>query len=138
MKSSENNTVPHNWSDALIQFRYGMRYGGEPEFIYEALTLPKVQKEVTTEGSSGASTSIQTVVETKAGEPFNIYFLMWNMGDDGITTVQALVDGEVNAEKIMAINSGDWRAVEMQLLIDQPGEHTITVGDMSGTINIAE
>ena len=63
---------------------------------------------------------------------------MWNMGDDGITTVQALVDGEVNAEKIMAINSGDWRAVEMQLLIDQPGEHTITVGDMSGTINIAE
>ena len=138
MESSEFNTVPRNWSDALVQYQYGMRYGAQPEFTYEALVLPKVQKEVTTEGSSGPSTSIQTMVEAKAGQPFSIYFLMWNKGDDGIINVQALVDGEVNAEKLMAINSGDWRVVTMELTIDQPGEHTITVGDMTKTLSIAE
>ena len=62
---------------------------------------------------------------------------MWNTGDDGITTVQAFVDGELASEKIMAINSGDWRVVEMPITIDVPGEHTITIGDMSAVINIA-
>ncbi|MBQ7455214.1 MAG: hypothetical protein IJS53_02115 [Clostridia bacterium] len=138
MEHSENNTVPSNFSDALVQFRYGMRYGAEPEFTYRALVLPKLQKEVTTEGSSGASTSIQTVTEAKAGEPFTIYFMMENLGDDGIINLQALVDGEVNAEKLMAIHSGDWRVVTMELTIDQPGEHTITVGTLSGTLNLAE
>ncbi len=138
MKTSEYNTVPNNWGDPLIQYKYGMRYGAEPEFAYEALILPKVKKEVEQEGSSGVTTSIQTVVEAKAGEPFTVSFLMWNLGADGITTVQALVDGEVNAEKIMAINGGDWRVVEMDLIIDEPGEHTITIGDMTKTLNIAE
>ena len=138
MLTAENNVTPNNWGDPLLQYKYGMRYGQHPEFAYSALVLPKVQKEVTTEGSSGPSTSVQTVVETKAGVPFEVYCLMWNNGDDGITTVQALVDGEVNAEKIMAINGGDWRVLKMEITIDQPGEHTVTVGDITKTINIAE
>lgn len=49
------------------------------------------------------------------------------------------MDGDtVLGEKIMAINSGDWRVVELEVVIDQPGEHTITVGTLSKTINIAE
>ena len=63
---------------------------------------------------------------------------MWNSGADGIITVQALVDGEVNAEKIMAVNGGSWRVLKMDVTIDAPGEHVITVGDLSSTLNIAE
>ncbi len=138
MMTSENNVTPNNWGDPLLQYKFGMRYGQYPEFSYTALVLPKVQKEVTTQGSSGASTSVQTVQEAKAGEPFTVYCLMWNSGTDGIITVQALVDGEVNAEKIMAVNGGSWRVLKMDVTIDAPGEHVITVGDLSSTLNIAE
>ncbi|MBR5345328.1 MAG: hypothetical protein IK127_05840 [Clostridia bacterium] len=138
MESDEYNTVPHNWSDALVQFRYGMRYGEEPDFAYEALILPRVTKEVEVESSGSTSINYESAVEAKAGVPFTVYCLMWNNGADGMTMVQALVDGEVNAEKLMAVNSGDWRVLKMDVTIDQPGEHEITVGTITKTINIAE
>ena len=78
------------------------------------------------------------MIETKAGEPFTAYVLLWNNGADGVTTVQASCDGVVIGEKIMAVNGGDWRVVEMQLTIDQAGAHTLTVGDLSKTISIVE
>ena len=81
-------------------------------------------------------TANESIVETKAGVPFTAYVLLWNNGDDGITTVQAICD--VIAEKIMAVNGGDWRVVEMELTIDQPGEHTLTVGTLTKTITIVE
>ena len=83
-------------------------------------------------------TNVESVVETKAGEPFNAYVLLWNNGDDGITTVQAKCDDTVIAEKLMAVNGGSWRVLEMTLTVDQPGEHTITIGDLSKTITIVE
>lgn len=139
MKTSENNTTPNNWGDPLLQYKYGMRYGQEPEFVYDTLVLPRVSKEITTEGSNGSSnTSIESFVETKAGEPFTIYTLLWNNGADGMTTVQAQCDGEVIGEKIMAVTGNSWRVVEMSVTIDELGEHTITVGDLSRTINIVE
>ena len=138
MKTSEGNTVPNNWGDPLIQYKYGMRYGAEPKFVYEALALPRVIKVTETESNGSTMTQSESVVETKAGEPFKAYFLLWNNGDDGITTVEAKCDGQVIAKKIMAVNSGDWRVVEMELTVDQPGEHTITIGDLSKTISIVE
>ncbi|MBR5345327.1 MAG: glycoside hydrolase family 3 protein [Clostridia bacterium] len=138
MMTSETYSTPNNWGDPLLQYKYGMRYGQEPEFSYTTLVLPKVTKEIETESSGSTSISYQTSDGAKAGEPFSIFFLIWNKGADGFTKVQALVDGEVNAEKLMAVNSGDWRVVEMQITIDQPGEHTITVGDITKSIEIAE
>lgn len=44
-------------------------------------------------------TANESIVETKAGVPFTAYVLLWNNGDDGITTVQAICDGEVIAER---------------------------------------
>ena len=38
----------------------------------------------------------------------------------------------------MAVNGGDWRVLKMEITIDQPGEHTVTVGNLTKTINIAE
>ena len=138
METSENNTTPNNWGDPLIQYQYGMHYGESADFEYEALVLPRATHEVTTESNGSTSTSYESVVETKAGEPFTLYALLWNNGEDGITTAQALCDGEVIAEKIMAVNGGSWRVLEMTLAIDTVGEHTITLGNLTKTINIVE
>ena len=138
MKTSENNTVPNNWGDPLVQYQYGMKYGAQPEFVYDALVLPRATHEVVTESNGSTQTSYESVIETKAGEPFTAYVLLWNNGDAGITTVKATCDGEVIAEKIMAVNGGSWRVVEMTLTVDQPGEHVITVGDLTKTIQITE
>ena len=138
MKTSENNTVPNNWGDPLVQYQYGMKYGEKPEFVYDTLVLPRATHEVVTESNGSTRTSYESVVETKAGVPFNAYVLLWNNGADGMTTVQAACDGEVIAQKIMAVNGGDWRVVEMTLTIDEPGEHVVTVGDLTKTITIVE
>lgn len=138
MKTSENNTVPNNWGDPLIQYQYGMKYGTEPEFVYDTLVLPRATHEIVTESNGSTMTNYESVVETKAGEPFSAYVLLWNNGDDGITTVQAKCDGTVIAEKIMAVNGGSWRVLEMTLTVDEPGEHTITIGDLSKTVQIVE
>lgn len=138
MKTSENNTTPNNWGDPLLQYQYGMRYGEEPEFVYDTLVLPRVDKEVTTESNGSTTTSVESFVETKAGEPFDVYCLLWNNGADGITTVQVKCDDEVIAEKIMAVTGDSWRVVEISVTIDEPGEHVITVGDLTKTINIVE
>lgn len=138
MKTSENNTTPNNWGDPLLQYQYGMRYGEEPDFVYDTLVLPRVNKEVTTEANGSTTTSVESFVETKAGEPFTLYTLLWNNGADGMTTVQVKDGEEVIAEKIMAVTGGSWRVVEMTITLDTPGEHTITVGDLTKSINIVE
>lgn len=138
MKTGEGHTVPNNWGDPLLQYQYGMKYGAAPQFVYDTLVLPRAIHEVVTESNGSTRTSYESVVESKAGETFKAYTLLWNNGDDGITTVQATCDGEVIARKIMAVNGGSWRVVELDLTISEPGEHTITVGDLSKTINILE
>ena len=136
MKENEDHSVPANYDDALFQFRYGMRYGEEPAFVYDTLVLPKSTTEVTEETSSGTSTSYQTIDGARAGEPFSVYCLIWNDGADGVTTVQASVDGELAGEKIMAINGGSWRILQMEIQIDTAGEHEITVGDITKIITV--
>lgn len=138
MKTSENHTVPNNWGDPLLQYQYGMKYGAQPDFVYDTLVLPRATHEVVTESNGSTMTNYESVVETKAGEPFSAYVLLWNNGDDGITTVEAKCDDTVIVQKIMAVNGGSWRVVELALTVDQPGEHTITVGDLSKTINVLE
>ncbi len=138
MITSDTFATPNNWGDPLLQYQYGMRYGQQPEMSYSALVLPKVSREVQEEISGSASVSIQNVVEAHAGEPFTIYCLMWNNGADGVETVK-VYDGEtLLGEKLMALTSGSWRVLKMDVVIDQAGEHTITVGNLSSTINIAE
>ena len=138
MKTSENNTTPNNWGDPLLQYQFGMRYGEYPEFVYDTLVLPKVTKEVVTESNGSTSTSYETADGAQAGVPFTIYFLLWNNGADGVTTVQVKDGDTVIAEKLMAVNGGCWRVVEMEIVLDTAGEHTITVGDLVKTITISE
>ena len=138
MLTSENNVTPNNWGDPLLQYKYGMRYGTQADLSFSALVLPKVSKEVTTEGSSGVRVSIETVEEAKAGEPFTLYCLVWNNGGDGVETVKAYADDVLIGEKMMAVIGGSWRVLKMDVVIDQPGEHVITIGNISRTLIIAE
>ena len=138
MLTSGDYSTPNNWGDPLLQYKYGMRYGKQADLAYTALVMPKVMKTIETESNGSTSTSTQNVVEAKAGEPFSIYCLVWNNGADGVETIRAY-DGEtVIGEKIMAVTGGGWRVLKMDVTLDTPGDHLITVGTLSGTISIAE
>lgn len=139
MEDDPNHASPNNWGDPLITYHFGMSYGKTPEFKYSCLILPLNQK--TEEVESGSSTTTQTTVwtEAKAGEPFTIYALLRNTGDgDGLTTVEATVNGDVVAKKIMTVDAGSWRVVQMDITIAEPGDYTVAIGDATGTISIAE
>ena len=138
MMTSENNTTPNNWGDPLLQYQFGMRYGEYADFRYDVLVLPKVTKEVTTESNGSTTTSYESVDGAQAGVPFTIYCLLWNDGEDGVTTVQVKDGDTVIAEKLMAVTGGSWRVVEMEITIDTAGEHTITVGDLVKTMTVTE
>lgn len=138
MEDDPNHASPNNWGDPLVTYKFGMGYGKNPEFKYSALILPLAQE--TVEVQSGSLTSLQTNVwnQAKAGEPFSVYCLLRNTGADGLTTVQTKVNGEVVAEKIMTVNGGSWRVVQMDIAVDAPGEYTIQVGDTTGTVKVVE
>lgn len=135
MEDDPNHASPRNWGDPLVSYHYGMHYGQNPEFKYSCLILPLMQE--TKEVESGSSTSTQTTVwnQAKAGEPFTVYALLRNTGSDGITTVQAKANGEVVAEKIMTVEGGSWRVVQMDITLDA-GEYTIDIGGQTGAITI--
>ena len=138
MLTSPDYSTPNNWGDPLLQYQYGMRYGQQAELRFTALVLPKVSKEVEEESSGSKSTSIQTVKEAKAGEPFTIYCLVWNQGADGVENVQVFDGENLVGEKIMALTAGSWRVLKLDVTLDRPGEHVISIGDLTGTLNIAE
>lgn len=138
MEDDENHASPSNWGDPLLPYQYGMSYGSDPDFVYSCLILPTVQETSEEEDSSGNMQTVVTTVESaKAGEPFTIYALLRNNGGDGMTTTQVLANGEVVAEKMMAVEGESWRVVQIDVTLDA-GEYTIQVGDQVGTITITE
>jgi len=139
MEDDPNHASPSNWGDPLVSYQFGMSYGQDPDYVYSCLILPLAQE--TVEVESGSSTTTQTTVwnQAKAGEPFTIYCLLRNNGADGLTTAEAKVDGEVVAKKIMTVEGGSWRVVQMDITVADAGEHTISIGDIAPvTITIAE
>ena len=138
MEDDPNHASPNNYGDPLVTYQFGMSYGQDPDFKYSCLILPIAQEVREEEGSSG---SINTVVYTtnvaKAGEPFTIYALLRNNGADGFTIAQATANGEVAAEKIMTVEGGSWRVLQMDLTLEA-GEYTIEVGGLTGTITVTE
>lgn len=139
MADTEYHASPNNWGDPLVQALYGMSYGKAADFTYSCFILPATQTEQEGEDSRGNKTTVVVNNQTaKVGEPFTVYCLLNNNGADGMTTVQ-VKDGEnVVAEKIMTVTAGSWRVVQMDVTLDTVGEHTLTIGDQTGTINITE
>ena len=136
MLTSGDYTTPNNWGDPLLQYKYGMRYGAQEDLTFSALILPRVTKITETESNGSTMTQTESVVETKAGEPFTIYCLVWNNGADGVENVQVFDGENLIGEKMMALTGNSWRVLKMDITLDEPGEHTITIGNVSGTISI--
>lgn len=138
MEDDPNHASPNNYGDPLVTYQFGMSYGQDPDFKYSCLILPIVQEAREEEGSSGSiSTVVYTTNVAKAGEPFTIYALLRNNGADGFTIAQATANGEVVAEKIMTVEGGSWRVLQMDLTLEA-GEYTIEVGGLTGTITVTE
>lgn len=136
MEDDPNHASPANYGDPLVTLNYGMSYGQNPDFVYSCLILPISQERVEEEGSSGSvSVSVINTQQAKAGEPFTVYCLLRNNGADGITTVQARANDQVVAEKIMTVEGGSWRVVQMELTLEA-GEYTIDIGGQTGNITV--
>ena len=135
MEDAAQHASPNNWGDPLVIYNYGMAYGAQPEWKYSCLVLPQVYEEVETANSRGQMVkSVVGSTKVKAGEPFTVYALLRNVGEgDGMTIAQAYANGELAAEKIMTVEAGSWRVLQMELTLDA-GEYVITVGDQSGTL----
>lgn len=135
MREDPASSIPSNYGDALLCYEYGMRYGEEPAFVYDTLLLPTEVVEGVMMKWGAPFDVLQSVQATaKVGEPYTVHFLLWNEGADGITTVQACEGDKVLAEKIEAVNGGEWRIVTMDLVFDEPGEHQITIGTLNAVI----
>jgi hypothetical protein len=136
MKTSPTHTVPENWGDPLICYKYGMRYGMNGEFVYETLVLPVVveQREVMSRWGGATLQSVSVPAKAKVGEPYTVHFLLWNHGADDMVNVQAFSGEQLLAEKLMAVNGGSWRVVAMDLVFDTPGEHEVTIGDLTANV----
>lgn len=137
MREHPEISIPNNYGDALLCYEYGMRYGEEPEFVYDTLELPtQVQKGILMKWGAAFEVLEAVQAPAKVGEPYTVNFLLWNKGADGITTVQAFDGEKLIAEKIEAVNGSSWRVVTLDLVFDEAGEHTVTIGDLSAVITV--
>lgn len=138
MEDDPHHASPINYGDPLVTYQYGMAYGAQPEFKYSCLILPQVLTEVEGVDSSGNKTvSVESVQQAKAGEAFTVYALLRNNGGDGMTIAQAYANDTLVAEKIMTVEGGSWRVLQMDLTLEA-GEYTIKVGDQVGTVTVVE
>ena len=138
MEDDPNHASPINYGDPLVTYQYGMTYGAQPEFKYSCLILPQVLTEVEGVDSSGnATVSVESVQQAKAGEAFTVYALLRNNGSDGMTIAQVYANDALVAEKIMTVEGGSWRVLQMELTLEA-GEYTIRIGDQEGTVTVVE
>ena len=142
MKEDPATAVPNNWGDPLLCYEFGMRYGIAPEFEYDTLVVPQIMEEYEYETTVGPSATLRTMTGYRfintayVGQPCTVSFLLWNHGGDGVETVRAMEGDTVLAEKVMAVNGDSWRVVELDIVFETAGEHTITIGDLSATITV--
>jgi len=137
MITSETHTTPENWGDPLIPYKYGMRYNVPGDFEYDVLVLPTVLEFREAQGAGpfgipAGNVSVQA--PAKVNEPYTVHFLLWNHGGADMINVKAYSGDKVVGEKLMAVNGGSWRVVAMDLVFDTPGEHELTIGDLSATV----
>ena len=142
MEEDPASAIPNNWGDPLVCYEYGMRYGISPDFEYKALIVPQVMEEYQYEATVGPTSMVRTMTGYRfintatVGEPCTVNFLLWNHGGDGVEVVRAMEGDTVLAEKLMAVNGDSWRVVELDLVFETAGEHTITIGGLSATITV--
>ena len=142
LQLEDPNQVPENYGNPLFCNGYGMRYGEAPDFEYRALTVP-VQYERTEKVTDyGQFVYRQVFIDTfhtvKAGQPFDVYCILFNHGADGVETVELKDGDEVLATDVFAVNGGSWRIVTFQITLDEIGEHTLNIAGMEENVTVVE
>lgn len=105
--------LPNYFGDPLLCYEYGMRYGEEANLIYDTLVVPET---------------------VKAGESFTASCVLRNDGADGYTYAELCVDEAPVNSVFMAVNGGEFRVVEMECTLNDPGTYTLTLGTLSATV----
>lgn len=134
-KENPHIDMPNNLGDVLYTDSYGIRYSAPADIELSLLTVPQTVTEEEVESSWGVSVQQSVSNFTVAGEPFSVNFVVKNNGGAGSLDVEVLVDGEVAARKFVGVAEGQFRVIDVQLVLEA-GEHVITVGDMSATITV--
>jgi len=131
--------LPDNLGDVLYNPNFGMSYGKAADIKLSLLNVPKTVSAVESTDSSGSTqTTIKEVnAQIKAGEAFEISFLVENTGADGYTNVEVYANDQLVASKFVSVNGGDFRVVSMDITLNA-GEYTLKVGDMAETITVVE
>jgi hypothetical protein len=131
MEDDPMHAAPSNLGDPLISYPFSMRYGQKGEFKLSCLILPQSVSMTSSVDSRGrVSYSYAVTNKATAGETFNVYALLRNVGADDITTVQVKANDVVVAEKIYTVCGGSWRVVEIPVTL-AAGTYTIDVGGMT-------
>jgi beta-glucosidase len=138
VKQDPTFKLPNNLGDVLWPAHFGLRYGEKAAIRFETLTVPRTIAEVETTDRSGniVMQKRATVATQKAGEPFEVLFIAYNDGKDGSTVAQVFCEDEVIASKFISVPAGSFIVVRMDVTIDTPGEHVLTVGNSSAVVTV--
>ena len=131
--------LPDNLGDVLYNPNFGMAYGKEADISVSLLTVPQVVSSVESVNSFGSKqiSTQQVNASPKAGEAFEISFLVENKGADGYVTVEVYANDQLVASKFVSVNGGDFRVVSMDITL-AAGEYALKVCDMVEAITVVE
>ena len=78
--------------------------------------------------------SIQAVAH--AGEPYTVKFLLWNHGGDDIVVVKAYANGQLAAEKQMAVKGDSWRICTMDIVFKSAGNYELVIDALRANVTV--
>lgn len=126
VRNNPTVALPNNLGDVLYTSDFGMTYGAAANISATTLVLPKA-----IDAESGAA--VQAV--QKAGEAFNISFILQNDGDDGCVNAEVYEGENLIASKFMALEAGQFRVVTIPLTLEA-GTHEISVCGLTATVTV--
>jgi len=108
--------APINLGDPLFMYSYGLGYNLNADLAYSILVLPST---------------------VEPGESFVVSCLLTNNGYDGYTTAELYDNGTLIGSTFMAVVGGQSRVVEIEVVLNELGVHTIAVGSLAGQVEVA-
>ena len=139
VRQNTNVELPDNLGNVLYNPNFGMSYGKAADIKVSLLSVPQTITSVESVNSFGSTqvTTESVNAQIKAGEAFEISFLVENAGADGYINVDVYANDQVVASKFVSVNGGDFRVVSMDITLEA-GEYTLKVADMAETLTVVE
>ena len=129
--------LANNMGDVLYPAEFGMKYGEAADIKLNTLIMDTELATVERESMRGVQEVTLAVNKTqKSGEAFDIYMIAENAGADGTIFAEAYDGDQVVGSQVVSVEGGDFAIVTMKVTLDGAGEHTITVGENSLTVNV--